>query len=145
MKKWFLNLGCITLLLYSFNADSSVVENVYTNEVMDINKLTTAEIISLFDDDLKNFIHDHQCIVVAKDFEANTIDTFSLMNESFVLDAVDTAYPYFEQMQKRRCCPKGSYIHFKNDKPSRGYVFFNQNGIIDPETAKKFNKLQKGE
>jgi hypothetical protein len=99
----------------------------------------------VIDDSLNRFIHEEKCQVVIKDFKTGKISCYSCDNNPSYSDILDVAYPYFEMMKKRSSCPQGSWIQLEGSTLVKGCVFFNQKGIIDVVTAKKFNQSQNGE
>jgi hypothetical protein len=103
------------------------------------------EDVVVIDGDLKKFIDEQKCQVVAIDFKTGKISCYSCQTNHSYSDILDVAYPYFEQMKKRSSCPQGSWVELDDSKLVKGCVFFNQKGIIDVETAKKFNQSQNGE
>lgn len=103
------------------------------------------EEIILNNDSLNHFINQEKCQVVVKDFKTGKIACYSCDNNPSYSDILDVAYPYFEQMKKRSSCPQGSWIELEGSTLIKGCVFFDQKGIINVETAKKFNHFQHGE
>lgn len=100
--------------------------------------------ILVIEDDIKSFVDENHCQVVVKDFKTGKLAHYSSFSNPSHSDVLDISYPYFEQMKKRSCSPQGSCVELDETTLAKGYVFFNQKGIIDVETAKKFNQSHNG-
>jgi hypothetical protein len=140
MKK----MKLFTFLLFSFSSAFAFLPPSSTLIERDQEKVQESELL-IIDDSLKSFVNEHECQVVVKDFKTNKIASYSSLIHPSQSDIIDISYPYFEQMKRRCCCPKGSCLDLSKTDISKGYVFFTSKGIIDVEIAKKYYQLQQGE
>lgn len=100
---------------------------------------------SAIDEEVKRISDANHAMVVSKDFTTRLITTYPDTHSSINSEIIDTAYPYFEQMEQRKKASIGSYLYLEEGKASKGYVFFTPSGIIDVDTAKKMTQTPTGE